>query len=329
MFHSAALKLTLWYLIIIMALSIAFSVAIYHLSSDELFRNNQRQTYFLNDRLPQRNFNSFTYLRQQDLDDAMRHLRGNLLLFNLMVLIGGGAASYALARRTLQPIEDSLESQKRFTGDASHELRTPLAVMQTENEVALRNPKLTKQEAVDQLKSNLEEVAKLKMLSDGLLKLSSFDSTTPLETVVDMKDVAAEAAARWEKAAAAKKIKLTSNLSSGKVRGDSDSLIELLSVLIDNAIKYNQKGGEVIISTGRRGRNIVCTVADKGKGIAAADLPKVFERFYQAESSRSGSDGYGLGLSIAKRIAEVHNGVIEVRSAPNKGSTFTVVIPQA
>jgi signal transduction histidine kinase len=329
MFHSAALKLTVWYLAIIMLLSISFSLAIYHISSADITRNNRRQTYFLNDRLPSPNVSNFSQLRQQDLNEGMSHLKANLLVFNLLVLVAGGAASYALARRTLEPIELALDAQKRFTGDASHELRTPLTIMQTENEVALRDPKLTKQEAVKQLKSNLEEVAKLKSLSDGLLRLSSYEPENITVSSLNWASVVKQALERWAPVADSKKIDIKSELADVFVRGDSDSLRELVSVLIDNAIKYSPDEADVSISLHRVGKNAQLKVSDHGDGIAASDLPRIFDRFYQADTARSGGRGYGLGLSIARRIVELHNGSIEVASAPKRGSSFTVTIPAA
>lgn len=324
MFHSAALKLTLWYLAIIIALSVTLSVIIYNLSRNEIITNDRRQNFFLNDRLPTRNFDSYNKLRDQDVAEALSRLRGSLAVFNLMIFIVGGAASYALARRTLEPIEESLEAQKRFTGDASHELRTPLTVMQTENEVALRNPKLTQKAAVNQLKSNLEEIAKLKQLADGLLRLASYDNNLTLSEKVDLSVVVDEAVERWRKVARLKKIDLSVDVPKVEVRGDQESLIELTSVLVDNAIKYSDPDSTVKISTLAKNKNVMLSIADSGRGIDARDLPKIFERFYQSESSRSGQQGYGLGLSIAKRIVEIHNGSIGVSSAPGKGSTFTV-----
>lgn len=324
MFHSAALKLTLWYLAIIVALSITLSLIIYNLSRNEIINTDRRQNFFLNDRLPTRNFNSYNILRNQDVEEALKRLRGNLVLFNLMIFIVGGAASYALARRTLEPIEQSLESQKRFTGDASHELRTPLTVMQTENEVALRNPTLTKKDAIKQLKSNLEEVAKLKKLSDGLLRLASFDSALSLDNSVKIKPVIKEAVERWRKIALSKKINIKLDVDDLAVKGDRDSLIELMSVLIDNAIKYSSARSTITVSAHKKNKGVQINVSDSGQGIDARDLPKIFERFYQTESSRSAQQGYGLGLSIAKRIVEVHRGTLGVSSAPGKGSTFSV-----
>ncbi|HET7827871.1 MAG TPA: histidine kinase dimerization/phospho-acceptor domain-containing protein, partial [Candidatus Saccharimonadales bacterium] len=148
MFHSAALRLTLWYLAIIMSVSLIFSVILYNVSSADLQRNAKRQLGYFNNFLGPDDFNNYNLIRQRQLNEDKRNLKGSLVLFNLAVLAGGGAASYLLARRTLRPIEEALSVQSRFAADASHELRTPLTAIQTENEVALRNPALKKSQAV-------------------------------------------------------------------------------------------------------------------------------------------------------------------------------------
>jgi len=331
LFHSAALKLTGWYLVIIMLLSIGFSVSLYHVSSNDLERNAARQVGFFNNYLAPGDFNDFTQLRQAQLDQDRQHLKGNLILFNFVVLLIGGGASYALARRTLRPIEESLESQKRFAGDASHELRTPLTAMQTEIEVALRDPKLDKKTATALLQSNLEEVAKLKALSEGLLQLSSTDGIEDLDQAVSLKDVANQAIERVDKMATAKKIKLTGLLKDVAVRGNNQHLVDLVVILLDNAIKYSPSGSEVKLSTSVSEKNGVITITDEGQGIEKDALPHIFERFYQADNSRSKQDsgGYGLGLAIAKKIADLHNGTIEVKSTLGKGSSFSVYLPKA
>jgi two-component system sensor histidine kinase CiaH len=331
MFHSAALKLTLWYLAIIMTISIAFSFSLYHVSSDDLGRNVNRQIRYFNDLLAPDESQNFGTLRQHQLDEDLRHLRGSLILFNLFVLLGGGAASYWLARRTLQPIELALVAQSRFASDASHELRTPLAAIQTENEVALRNKSLTKPQAVQIIESNLEEVAKLRVLSEGLLRLASGNGQIDNPQPVAVKDIAEQALARYQKTAANNKIKLTSKLDESSVSGDKDSLVELLSIFIDNAIKYSPSGNKVEVSSRQRNKNVLVSIKDNGMGIKKAELPHIFERFYRSDSSRSkaGGSGYGLGLAIAKKIIEAHHGYIEVASTPGKGTVFTLHLPAA
>jgi two-component system sensor histidine kinase CiaH len=306
MFHSAAVRLTLWYLAIIMAISIIFSGMLYRLSADQLDRNVNRQIGYFNNFLGPRENDNYAQLRQAQVNEDRSHLRTNLIIFNLLVLAGGGAASYLLARRTLEPIEEALKSQTRFAADASHELRTPLTAIQTENEVALRDPKLSKVQAVGLLRSNLEEIAKLKALSEGLLRLANGGGRTADTELLEINDIAEAAAGRLAKTARLKKIKIINKTGKLAVRGERDSLIELLSILIDNAIKYSPSGSQVILSSQKHHKEAQIKIIDKGQGISAAELPHIFERFYRSEGSRSksGSGGYGLGLAIAKKITD-------------------------
>jgi two-component system sensor histidine kinase CiaH len=330
MFHSAALKLTLWYLAIIMAVSLVFSATLYHVSSDDLDRNVNRQIGYFNNFLgPDQSLN-YGHLRQRQLTEDLDHLKASLISFNLLVLIGGGAASYWLARRTLDPIEAALKAQSRFASDASHELRTPLTSIQTENEVALRNKSITKPEAINLIKSNLEEVAKLKALSEGLLRLANGQGTIEKPEPVDLSQAAQAAIDRYQKAADLAGSKITNAIGEQTAMGDNDSLVELLSIFIDNAVKYG--GGKPIrLAAIRHGRQIAVSIEDRGQGIAADDLPHIFERFYQSDSSRhkAQAGGYGLGLAIAKNLVEAHHGHIEVTSTPGRGTKFTVFLPAA
>ncbi len=163
MFHSATLKLTGWYLLILVAVSLIFSFIIYGVASSEV--DNRLEN--LQERI-ERDATAtlpsgydFGSLRNVQAHQAEFNLFTSLLYINILFLVVGATASYFMARRTLAPIEESHEAQSRFTSDASHELRTPLAVMRTELEVALRDSKLSKQEMKELLTSNLEEVTKL------------------------------------------------------------------------------------------------------------------------------------------------------------------------
>lgn len=329
MFRSAALRLTLWYLAIIMAISLIFSGLLYRVSSQELAHNVSRQLGYFNNFLGPNDFNVYNQMRQKQLDEDTGSLRASLVFFNLLVLAAGGGASYWLARRTLVPIEAALVAQSRFAADASHELRTPLTAIQTENEVALRNPRLTKEAAVSLVKSNLEEVAKLRALSEGLLRLANGAGQDIEMHPTDISQVTKQAAERYAKAAGEKSITITRRVPAAKVMGDREALVELFSILIDNAIKYSDESTKISISSKPRGKSLEIKVADQGQGMAAAELPHIFERFYRTDSSRSrdGSGGYGLGLAIAKQIVQLHKGYITVESSPGKGSAFMVSLP--
>ncbi len=316
----------MWYLLIIMLLSLGCSVALYNLSVVDLRNNASRQVGYFNDFLAPNDLRSYAKLRENQLSEDRDHLRGNLVLFNLVVLVAGGAVSYALARRTMEPIEEALESQKRFSGDASHELRTPLAIMQSEIEVALRSKNLTKAQSVALLKSNLEEVEKLKALSDGLLRLASEDGKNLAIEDVRVGEIIKEVLSRQAKRSQAKKITINQDIKELTLKGDRQSLVELVNLILDNAIKYSPEGSEVSISTKKRAKQALISITDQGQGIKAVDLPHIFDRFYRSDISRSKdiAEGYGLGLAIAKKIVDMHGGSISVKSAPGKGSTFTI-----
>ena len=333
--QSATFKLTLWYLAIIVILSALFTTALYRESTAQLSENANRQRNAIT-RLPlpgEFEPRRTEFLRglddQLDLDRQRILLR--LLALNLATLLLGGAASYALARRTLQPIQDSLEAQGRFTADASHELRTPLTAMRTEIEVALRSKQLSATEARDLLGSNLEEIAKLEALSAGLLRLARFEGGLDPEAVshVLLADIFAEAAKRFHTLISNQRLRI--DVSSGKetVAGDRDSLIELIAILLDNAIKYSPPDSKISLRSESGSSTVRISITDEGVGIAEQDMPHIFERFYRADRSRSQvqTKGYGLGLSIARRIVDVHHGSITVESLAGKGTTFRIKLP--
>ncbi len=325
-----AVRLAAAYAAIIMVVSLFFSITLYRVSVNQLDTSLRRQ--YVHFRIFSDVFEAPPSKAQpsEELDFGSHRLATELVYFNLAILVAGSAASYWLAKRTLRPIEDALEAQSRFTADASHELRTPLAAMQTQTEVALRNPKLSKGEARELLESNLEEVAKLKALSEGLLRLANQDSFEPTKTV-QLHKVAASAADRLRPLVVQKQIKLSEDISPVAIKGDETSLVEMAVILLDNAIKYSPAKSTIELAVKPQGKHAILMVKDEGIGIKASDLEHIFERFYRADQSRSKdkTEGYGLGLSIAKKIADMHHGAIEVKSMPSKGSTFTAKLPAA
>jgi two-component system sensor histidine kinase CiaH len=331
LFRSTALKLTGWYLTIIMLLTIGTSIALYNVSANDLRNSIGHQINFFSEILNPDDFRDYAHLRERQLSEDLDHLKAKLILFNVVVFVAGGVVSYVTARKTLEPIENALESQTRFTADASHELRTPLTAMQTEIEVALRNKSLTKSQAVDIIKSNLEEVARLKSLSEGLLLLAQTSGKISENSTANLSDVIDGATDRLAKTAKAKNIRIENKVKNIIVKGEQQNLTELFVILVDNAIKYSQAGSKVYIDSQKSGKVAKISVRDEGIGINKTDLPNIFKRFYRADSSRSKakSNGYGLGLAIAKKIIDAHGGEITVRSAPGKGSTFVVSLPVA
>jgi len=333
MFRSATLKLTLWYLAIVMAISIAFSVVLYRVTTNELNRGLRREVVRIDRQFPIFDDNPLPQ-PQAEYQEGAHRIWLRLVGFNLVVLAGAGLASYWLARRTLEPIEAAHEQQKRFTADVSHELRTPLTALRMESEVALLNKKGSAPELRKTLESNLEEVGKLETLVNNLLRLTRLEAEEVQQnfTTLSLSAIAGEAVKRVKKVADVQKIKLINEVKDAKLAGDHDSLVQLLVILLDNAIKYSPKGNQVVLSGRAKGEDIAITVSDQGSGIAPEALEHVFDRFYRADAARTkkddGEEGYGLGLSIAKMIADVHEGTIHLTSQVGKGTTATVILPR-
>lgn len=328
MFKKARIKLTAWYLLIIMLVSVLFSVAIYAGINRELARF-ERLEKFRTERargvLP--NFRQFPRLDQKEIIAARNRLILNLILINFAILVISGGAGYFLAGRTLKPIMRMVDEQNRFITDASHELKTPITSLRSEIEVNLRDKKLNLGEAKKLLKSNLEEVVSLGVLSDSLLELTQSNTKQQIFKQVALSEVIENAKKKIASQALRKKIVIDTHLENEFVLGDEISLFQVFLILLDNAIKYSPANTKVLVTGKRLDGTVEVKIKDQGIGIEEQDLAHIFERFYRADKARSKKvSGYGLGLSIAKKIVEEHNGSIRAVSAVNKGTTFQVVL---
>lgn len=335
--HSATVRLTGTYLTIIMLMSIVFSFVLYNTSSRQLDRQEIPQeiarVYTSLDQSGER-LGSASDLQQfleQRADEGRHELLVRLAIMNVTVFLAGVAVSYTLARRSLGPIEEAMEAQTRFVSDASHELRTPLTTLQTTNEVALRKSKLTIAEARKLIGHNVEEAVRLKQLSDGLLGLLKHDGHIRQRTAVSLQAVTTEAVNHIAPAAIAKRMAVNDSVANIKVRSDEASLIQIVTILLDNAVKYSPNGTEIFVDAKARSKTAQLTIRDQGIGIKATDLPHIFDRFYRADTSRSHRqvEGYGLGLAIAKKLADQLDIDITVKSSQDEGTTFTLKLPLA
>lgn len=322
LFESATLKLTGWYLAIILCISLLFSVIIYEISMNEIrTRLGVFETHL-------QELNSLFVPPEKARIQEVQHARINLFVAlvysNVAVLALGGIASYFAARRTLEPIEALHEAQSRFSSDASHELRTPLAIMKSELEVALRDEKLSKADMLELLESNLEEVNRLSALSETLLRLSRHEFSKLEMKSVNLGDIAKQAVKAHK--LPKNRLTLTAPKKRYAITANPDSLSELVMILLDNALRYSPDNSQVIIALQSRRDITTLTVTNSGPGIRPKDLPHIFDRFYRGDKSRaSGEDsGFGLGLSLAKKIADIHKAKLTVTSIPGKTTVATV-----
>jgi heavy metal sensor kinase len=231
----------------------------------------------------------------------------------------------------LARLEDSFDRLRRFTADASHELRTPLTVIQSVGEVALQED-LDAAAYRDRIGSMLEEVGRLSQLVDTLLTLTRADAgvLAMRRKEIDAFDLAARAVDDLRPLAEEKGQELTL-VSKGAARivADESTLRLALVNLLDNAIKYSPPSGAIVVGVRGADREVLIEVADNGPGIPAEQVPRVFDRFYRTDSSRSSlAGGAGLGLAITKWAVEVNGGRIELESREGRGSTFRLVFPE-
>jgi two-component system, OmpR family, phosphate regulon sensor histidine kinase PhoR len=222
--------------------------------------------------------------------------------------------------------------RRDFVANVSHELRTPLSILRGYIETMLDDPKMPRAETARILEVMEEHSKRLGLLANDLLTLAQLESgQSTLElSEIDLLLFFNELVRDWNKKFAAKNLKAVVDVTDDcpVVRADEARLREVFDNLLDNALKYSNKNGEVRLQAERRGNEIVLSVSDNGIGISGEDLPRIFERFYRADKARSRElGGTGLGLSIVKHIAQLHGGRVEAESELGKGSTIRVVLP--
>jgi len=333
MFEKARIKLTLWYLLIIMAISFAFSGIIYKGVADELEvrLNTLEHRIMMKGEIPSGPPPEFQPYFIEGLEIAKNRVLLILIYTNTGILMFSAIAGYFLADRTLRPIEKALEEQKRFVADASHELKTPLTALQTSMEVTLRDKKLKLKDAKSVLSESLEDIGQLTNLTNYLLSLTKYqEDKNGLEfSEVNIKEVVGSAYKKLKALGSKSEVDIKIKVNKQLISGNKESLEKLMVILLDNALKYTPKGGKVTIDSKKDRGCVRIFVRDTGVGIAKKDQPYIFERFYRADQSRSKANvqGFGLGLAMAKRIVELHHGSIKVESVEGKGTTFIVKLP--
>ena len=233
----------------------------------------------------------------------------------------------AVLNSTFARLEASFAQQQQFTSDAAHELRTPVSVMLTQAQTAL-NRERTAPEYRETVETCQRAAQRMRRLIESLLALARLDAGQEQmkRLEFDLAKTAHDCVESVRPLADERGVKIICDLPPLPCAGDSERLAQVVTNLLTNAIQYNLPDGEVRVKLESQNGMAILTVSDTGRGIAAEDLPRVFERFYRADKSRS-TGGNGLGLAISKAVVEAHGGTIEVASKENAGTTFTVRLP--
>ena len=256
---------------------------------------------------------------------AQRVLRATALVASLACLVLSGLA-WLLISRMLKPVQASFDRQKQFVWDASHEFKTPLAVISANAEVL--SEEIGPNEYLGYIQS---EVKRTDNLVQNLLTLARMDKGTVTAQMkrFDLSQAVMGVALPFESTVFEAGKTLELDVPEGVfVRGDEAMLQQLTVILLSNALKYSNPGGQIAVRLAPKGKGCVLTVFNTGEGIPRDKLEKIFDRFYRADASHNSEiAGNGLGLAIARTIVEAHKGHIRAESVPGQSATFTVVLP--
>ena len=275
-----------------------------------------------------------TALSSANADRELMRLRNGLLVGGAVGAMAAALLSQWMVAMSLKPIRDQIRRLMRFSSDASHELRHPLTAIRAVIGSARERGDLAKADPHLSQKFELIEQATIDMTSlvEDLLLLTRLDRTVPEQQHwrrFDLCDLAEDLLALYRDRAASQQIRLVGALERPAwIKGNPDQLRRLLSNLLVNALQFSPAGSAVQLTVALQGHQIALAVEDEGPGIPAAQRNLVFERFWQAEASRSGPNS-GLGLSIARSIALVHGGSIEAQAASGDGCRMVVQLPAA
>lgn len=324
----ALYRLAATYLAIIMVMSIGFSMIFYHTTARQL--DKRRPDMHGPVMSGQVAFDDLTDFLDRRAEEGKSELVAQLVFINIITLCIGAVLSYLLAEQTLKPITRNMNAQVQFVSDASHELRTPLTAVKASNEVALRDPKLTLAQAKQVIEGNIEDIDRLEQLTSALLNLSNAADIV-LEPQVDVQQTVSRALTTVAPHAVARNITVDDRTKRLTVHANAQALEQVLTIILDNAIKYSNDEGLVVVSASAHSKSVIIQIKDNGIGMDETTMKHMFDRFYRADTARTfaGHNGYGLGLAIAQKLIAAQHGTITVTSKLGKGSSLSIKLPRS
>ena len=331
-------RLTLSYLAVIMTLSLIFTGIIYLLSTASLNRPllpSEEENSSVSVEAPEFGEHSFenTFRKRLERRDNTTRMTiiYSLVGFNLGIFVIGIFVSRSLAKLTLAPIERAMMKQTQFIFDASHELKTPLTAMLVRNEVALRKKSLPEEKAREVIEKNIEEILKMKELTASMLDVARENGEPEKSAEISVPEFLADLQEKLAPVARERGVKIETEMNLGKNLRASvakNTLEQILTIFTDNAMKYSEEK-IIYLRAGRRGKNVAFSVKDNGAGVKKEDQKRIFERFYQVDAARTRTEdktSHGLGLAIAKNLAERQGYKIVLQSSEGRGAEFEVVV---
>lgn len=267
---------------------------------------------------------------QSIIDQTQDILQNRFLTIDSLILFLIVFLSFLLTSRTLRPIREAMRKQKRFIADASHELRTPIAIVISGLEVALRDRHLDLPRAKQTLINVLDEMREFSQLSNTLLDISKYERNNNISHErLSVEDIVRDTYNKMKPLALIKEINFTSAVNHpALIEGNIFELHRVLYNIINNAITYTPRFGAVHIQDGISKNTYTITIKDTGIGIKENMIGRIFDPFFQGDTSRH-SGGAGLGLTLSKRIITSHKGEITVHSKENEGTTVVITLPLA
>ena len=283
------------------------------------------------------NGESFAYLKQdigtgRRIVLVSRAFQQDMLWSLLKIFIGVGSVSLIVlffisiyfTNKAINPLEETFKKQKQFIADASHELRTPLTIIKT-------NISLLRENEMETIKSQKKwinyidsQTGRMSILINEMLSLANLDANKK-----NLSKIISDSLLVFEVVIFEKGLTLEENISENIfINGEKDQIKKLISILMDNAIKYTNKNGKISVLLNTEKNKVKLIIKNTGEGIRKEHLEKIFERFYRVDDSRDrGTGGYGLGLSIAKAIVEEHKGKIHAESIVKNETSFIIELP--
>ena len=272
------------------------------------------------------------FMERSQYDNMLFQLFKTLILIGFISLIILLLISIYLTNKSIIPIKETFEKQKQFIADASHELKTPLAIIKTNTSLILSHPDSTiksQSKWINYINSQTDRMSELISEMLSLAKMDTAKNQLPLSPI-NVSKVIESMILMFDAVIYENNIELETNISNNLfINGDKESLKKLFSIIMDNAIKYTDKNGNITVSLFPEKNKVKMIIRNTGEGIAPENLERIFERFYRVDSSRDReTGGYGLGLSIASSIVKQHKGKIYAKSKVGEFTSFIIEIPQ-